>query len=127
MTEVYEKRLRGRSAIEAAHQGLSGIDESRLEPAISALYGVDIDEALEIHTNYHLDRIFASLVQRAKQNGMSKPILAKRLAGLDFGWVANQVAKGKMAEAAAVEFLFRQLWQIESRGKVEDRYNQFYG
>jgi hypothetical protein len=50
------KKLRGRSAIEAAHEGVTGEDEIRLESTISTLYGVDREEALEIHTNYHLDR-----------------------------------------------------------------------
>ena len=127
MQEKDLKKLRGKSAIEAAHEGISGEDEIRLDSAISVLYGVDTDEALEIHTNYHIDRIFATLVRRAEENGMKKTEIAKRLAGLNFNWVADQVSKGKLAEAAAVDQLFRQLSQIESRGKSDDRYIQFYG
>lgn len=121
------RRLRGKSAIDAAHEGISGEDEVRLDSAISTLYGVDGDEALEIHANYHIDRIFAQLIQRARQNGMKKNAIAKRLAGLDFNTIGSQVAVGKLAEAAAVELLFRQLANAESRTRPDDRYIQFYG
>lgn len=127
MQEKNFKRLRGKSAIEAAHEGVNGEDEGRLDSAISTLYGVDNDEALEIHTNYHVDRIFAALVRRAKENGMKNGVIAKRLAGLDFARAAGQVALGKLAEAAAVELLFRQLAALETRGQNDDRYFQFYG
>jgi ribulose 1,5-bisphosphate carboxylase large subunit-like protein len=121
------RRLRGKSAIDAAHEGITGEDEVRLDSAISALYGVDGDEALEIHANYHIDRIFAQLVQRARQNGMKKSAIAKRLAGLDFNTIGSQVAVGKLAEAAAVDLLFRQLANAETRTRPDDRYIQFYG
>jgi hypothetical protein len=121
------KKLRGRSAIEAAHEGVTGEDEIRLESTISTLYGVDREEALEIHTNYHLDRLFATLVRRARDSGMKKSIVSKKLAELNFNWAASQVAKGKLAEAAAVDLLFKQLSQIESRGRTDDRYIRFYG
>lgn len=120
------RRLRGKSAIDAVHEGISGEDEMRLETAISTLYGVDNQEAVEIHANYHIDRVFASLVQRAEENGMKKATIAKRLKGLDFTGIGSQVAKGKLVEAAAVELLFRQLASIETRGDSDDRYFQFY-
>ena len=121
------RRLRGKSAIDSAHEGISGEDETRLDSAISALYGVDGEEALEIHTNYHVDRIFSLLVRRAKENGMKKNAISKRLAELDFIGVGSQVAVGKLAETAAVELLFRQLSRAESNAKPDDRYIQFYG
>ena len=121
------KKLRGRSAIEAAHAGMSGEDEPRLESAISTLYGVPHDEAAEIHTNYHVDRIFMSLYMRALANGMKKEAILERFQHLDFLECARQVTKGKMGEAAAVDVLFRNLAQIETRGKADDRYMSFYG
>jgi hypothetical protein len=121
------KRLRGKTAIDAAHEGLSGDDEGRLDSAISEMYSVDNEEAADIHANYHIDRIFASLVHRAKENGMRKDTIAKRLGNLDFTRVGSQVAKGKLAEAAALELLFRELSKAESNGNSDDRYIQFYG
>ncbi|MGI0037379.1 MAG: hypothetical protein ACRD99_03380 [Nitrososphaera sp.] len=121
------RRLRGKTAIDAAHEGITGDDEVRLDSAISVMYSVDNEEAADIHANYHIDRIFASLVQRAKENGMRKDTIARRLGNLDFTGVGNQVAKGKLAEAAALELLFRQLSRVESNGAADDRYIQFYG
>ena len=121
------KGVRGKVAIEAAHEGVTGEDEARLDSAISVLYGVDAGEALEIHANYHLDRILSALVRRAEENGMKRRALGKKVAAMDYDWVSKQVAMGKLAEAAAVDHLFRQLSMVESRGKAEDRYLQFYG
>ena len=120
-------RLRGKSALDAAHVGINGDDEPRLESAISVLYDVDSEEASEIHANYHIDRIFASLVQRAEKNGMRRDAIAPKFAHFDFQSLGQQVAKGKLAEAAAVDLLFRQLSVAESAGKSEDRYVRFYG
>jgi alkanesulfonate monooxygenase SsuD/methylene tetrahydromethanopterin reductase-like flavin-dependent oxidoreductase (luciferase family) len=121
------KKLRGRNAIEAAHAGMSGEDEVRLESAISTIYGVSHDEAAEIHTNYHVDRIFLSLSTRALANGMKREAILQRFQELDFVGMALQVAQGKIAEPAAVEVLFRSLARLETSGKVEDRYLSFYG
>jgi hypothetical protein len=121
------KRLKGKSAIDAAHEGISGNDETRLDTAISAIYDVDTEEAADIHANYHIDRIFSSLVQRARENGMRRDAIVKRLAHVDFTEVGNQIAKGKLTEAAALELVFRQLSTVERNGKPDDRYIQFYG
>jgi len=121
------RKLRGRSAIDAAHTGVVGEDEARLDAEISMLYEVQRDEAAEIHTNYHVDRIFSSLVQRARDSGMKKEAIAKRVQNLDFVGVASQVAAGKLAEAAAVDALFRNLARTEAPGTVDDRYINFYG
>jgi hypothetical protein len=59
---------------------------------------------------------------------MKREVLAERMQYLDIVGVASQVAMGKLAEAAAVDVLFRGLSTIESRGKAaDDRYSNFYG
>ncbi len=121
-----QQKLKGRSAIEAAHVGVTGEDEVRLDATISELYGVGSDEAADIHANYHIDKIFASLAKRAGENGMKREILVERVRHLDISGTATQVAKGKLTEAAAVDALFRGLTVIESDGKAEDRFN-IYG
>jgi hypothetical protein len=126
MHEQDSSKLRGRSAIEAAHAGVVGEDEARLDAAISRLYGVESDEAAEIHTNYHIDKILASLAKRARENGMKRETLAKRVGNLDISGAARQVAKGKLTEAAAVDALFRGLATMESNGMVDDRFS-IYG
>jgi hypothetical protein len=126
MHEQDSSKLRGRSAIEAAHVGVTGEDEARLDTTISQLYGVENDEAVEIHVNYHIDKILASLAKRVRENGMKRQTLAERAQHLDISGTAHQVAKGKLTEAAAVDALFRVLSTIESGGKVDDRFN-IYG
>jgi hypothetical protein len=121
-----ESKLKGRSAIAAAHAGVVGEDEVRLDATISRLYGVESDEAAEIHANYHIDKILASLARRAGENGMKRETLAKRVQNLDISGAAYQVAKGKLTEAAAVDALFRGLSIMESNGKPDDRFS-IYG
>lgn len=127
MRDMTNKGLRGKSAIDALHDGITGEDEIRVDSAISEIYGVDVDEAMEIHTNYHLDRVFASLVRRAQEAGMKRGAIPMKVANLDFFWPSSQVARGKLAEAAAVDSLFRQLALGESKSRPDDRYIQFYG
>lgn len=126
MNEQDSNKLRGRSAIEAAHTGVTGEDEARLDATISSLYGVDSEEAAEIHANYHVDKMLMSLAKRAGKNGMKRQVLAERVQHLDIHGSAYQVAKGKLTEAAAVDALFRGLSTIESNGKVDDRFT-IYG
>jgi hypothetical protein len=121
-----EKKLRGRSAIQAAHGSTIGEDEARLDSIISDIYGVDSNEAAEIHLNYHIYRILSALVRRAAEKGMGGDILQKRLEYIDVSGAAYQVAKGKLTEVAAIDALFRNLRTIENPDKY-DRYVNFYG
>ncbi len=125
-SSVDVRRLRGRTAIEDAHSGVTLELEPRIDGRIASLYGVDRDEATEIHANYHVERIFQSLVRRCVENGMKKEAMAERFKNLNLVELASQVAKGKLAEAAAMEILFRMVAQMESSGTVEDRYINFY-
>jgi len=123
---INARKLRGKPAIEAAHAGVTGEDEARLDSTISSLYGVESDEAADIHTSYHVERIFMSLDRRARENGMKAQTLIERLQYLDVSGAARQVAKGKMTEAAAVDSLFRGLSTTENPRR-DDRYFNFYG
>jgi hypothetical protein len=126
MQDSDTKKLRGRSAIQAAHDGITGEDEARLDAIISNLYGVNIDEAEDIHLNYHVDRILATLGRRGGERGIKSNMLAERLQRLDLSGAAYQVAKGKLTEAAAIDALFRALAAMENPDK-HDRYVSFYG
>ncbi len=126
MHETDAKKPRGRSAIQAAHGGVTSEDEARLDLMISDLYGVDGDEAAEIHLNYHLDRLVAALVRRCSEKGIRTDTIADRIRYLNVSASADQVAKGKLSEAAAIEALFRSLRAMENQAK-DDRYINFYG
>ena len=122
-----EDRQRGKSAIDAAHADASREDEARIGAKISEIYSVDSEEATEIHANYHAERIFGGLERRARENGMTSEALAEKAQHLGIHEAAYQVATGQLAEAAAVDILFRNLYIIESRGDDNDRYVNFYG
>ncbi len=126
MHETDTKKPRGRSAIQAAHGGVTSEDEARLDLLISDLYGVDGDEAAEIHLNYHLDRLITGLLKRCAEKGIRTDTMGERIRYLNLSGCADQVAKGKLSEAAAIDALFRSLRVIENQSK-EDRYINFYG
>jgi hypothetical protein len=120
------RRLRGKPAIEAAHENLAVEDEIRLDALISHLYSVESDEAADIHASYHIERILFMLEKRTRKNGMTKEALVQKIQYMDISGTARQVAKGKLTEAAASDALFRQLSSIENPN-IYDRYINFYG
>ena len=106
-------KLRGRMAISIQHQNISAAqEEKRLNNKISEMYGVDSDEAIDIHVNYHLDRISAFLLMRARKNGMIESMFFKRLSNLNTIGYAYSVAQGELLEMAAVEILVQTLMQF---------------
>ncbi|MDP8889345.1 MAG: hypothetical protein M3M89_06955 [Thermoproteota archaeon] len=125
MQESDAKKLRGRSAIQAAHGGIICEDEARLDLVISDLYGVDNDEAAEIHLNYHVDRMLAVLARRCAEREIRSDAIVDQLRYLDISGAANQVAKGRLSEAAAIDALFRSLLATENQDR-DDRYINFY-
>ncbi|MGA7368037.1 MAG: hypothetical protein WBX01_02840 [Nitrososphaeraceae archaeon] len=122
-------KLRGRVAISIQHQNISALqEEKRLNNKISEMYGVDFDEAIDIHVNYHLDRISASLLRRSKKNGMLESMFFKRLSNLDAIGYAFSVAQGELLEMAAVDILYKQLCNLHNNDEpADDRYVSFYG
>lgn len=122
-----EDRQRGKSAIDAVHSDVSKEDEAKIGAKISEIYRVDSEEAIEIHANYHAERILAGLERRARQNGMAKAALEQKMEDLAIQEAAYQVATGQLAEAAAVDILFRNLYILETKGADNDRYVNFYG
>lgn len=118
---------RGKAAIDAAHSGWTREDEARVDAKVAEVYGVQREEATDIHANYHAERIFSALEKRARENGMALATFAEKAERLDIMGAAYQVAKGELAEPAAVDLLFRSLYMIESKGGDNDRYINFYG
>jgi hypothetical protein len=128
MQEYNSKESRGRTAIQKAHEGLIIEDENRLNHIIAHLYAVDRDEASEIHTNYHADRIFLALTKIIREKGIAKNSILSTdlLRSLDLFSTADQVAKGRISEAAAIDILFRTLKTSERQEDEYDRYISFY-
>lgn len=126
-TKAENPRQRGKSAIDAAHTDLAKEDESRFDAKISEIYGVDSKEAEEIHADYHEHRLLFMLEKRAQEYGMTKEALNLKSEKLDWAGISLQVSKGKLAEAAAVDIMFKSLHAMESNGRSNDRYVNFYG
>ena len=126
-TKAENPGQRGKSAIDAAHTGLAKEDESRFDAKISEIYGVDSKEAEEIHANYHEHRLLGLLEKRAQEYGMAKEALYQKSEKLDWANISLQVSKGWLAEAAAVDIMFKNLYALESNGRGNDRYVNFYG
>ncbi|HET7284811.1 MAG TPA: hypothetical protein VFI70_09005 [Nitrososphaeraceae archaeon] len=130
-TDVEPSKLRGKSAINILHKSILKEDEKRVNGKISNIYGVELDEAKEIHTNYHLQRIFSLLLERAKKQGMTESLFVDKVRDLDVQEFAYQVSMGELIEMAAIDLLYKQLCEIQnnmiSNNVIrEDRYINFY-
>ena len=122
-------KLRGKTALDNEHKAISKEDERRINRKISSIYGVDQEEAGEIHVNYHIHRIFSLLFYRAKKHGMVESMIFNRIKELDISGLAYMVSQGELAEMAAADILYKQLCYTEydDNGTKDDRYINFYG
>ena len=122
------QRLRGKTAIDSVHKNISLEDEKRITKRISDFYGVGIEEASDIHINYHHDRIRNMLRQRAKSQGMTDITFEDCVQNLDIIKYAFSISRGELIEIAARDILYKQLseMQIEGESITEDRYFNFY-
>ena len=76
-SETDTLKSRGKIAINSAHKNTSVDDERRITKRISDMYEVTIEEANDIHVNYHHDRIRNMLRLRAKKHGMTDTVFEK--------------------------------------------------
>jgi predicted RNA-binding protein len=127
-SETDIQRLRGKTAIDSVHKNISLEDERRITKRISDIYGVGVEEARDIHINYHHDRIRNLLRQRAKGQGMTDTTFEDCVQDLNIIKYAFSISRGELIEMAAGDILFKQLSEIqnESENISEDRYFNFY-
>src|SRR5919106_6789142 len=114
-SNVESLKLRGRNAIEIEHKNKFKEDETRIDIKISNIYRVDLEEAKDIHINYHSDRILFFLLGRAKKSGMTDSMFVDRVKNLDIYEHASMVAQGELIEMAAVDVLYKELCEAESK------------
>ena len=119
-------KLRGKTAIDAEHKNIPMEDEKRVTNKISDMYGIDSDEAKDIHRDYHLNRIVVLLLDRAKKHGMTESMFIDRIKSFDMIRYAHSVSQGELMEIAAVDILYRELCSLENNN-LEDRYINYYG
>jgi len=116
---------KGRIALDLEHENISEEDERRIDSKICTLYGVEPDEAKEIHTNYHSHRLYLLVRDRARKHGMTESTFFERLKSLNVYHYAQIVSQGRLMEIAAVDVLYKGLYISES--DPDDRYISFYG
>lgn len=102
-------KLRGKDAIYDIHRELSQSDENIINFKISEIYSVPLEEADEIHINYHLDRIGVALKSMVEKRDLPQYELVNRLNIFDVQHYANEVSKGLLLERAAIDFLIRKI------------------
>lgn len=107
------RELRGKNAIYNIHRELSHSDENTINFKVSEIYSVPIEEAEEIHVNYHLDRIASALKDRAQRCSLGEYDLISRLDPSEIQHCANEVSKGLLLERAAVDSLFNRVCPTE--------------
>lgn len=107
------QKLRGKNAIYDIHRELSHSDENTINFKISEIYSVSLQEADEIHVNYHLDRIILALKERAEKSNLTESDIADGLDHIDILQYASEVSKGFLLERAAIDSLFDQILPSE--------------
>lgn len=124
-----KSQQRGRIALDLEHENILEEDERRIDTKICILYGVEAEEAKEIHANYHSDRLYFLLRDRARKHGMTESTFLEKLESLNFYSYANMVSRGQLMEMAAVDILYKGLCNSENNGRnnLDDRYISFYG
>ncbi|HET7147017.1 MAG TPA: hypothetical protein VFI73_00830 [Candidatus Nitrosopolaris sp.] len=124
-----KSQQRGRIALDLEHANILEEDERRIDTKICALYGVEAEEAKEIHANYHFDRLYFLLRKRAREHGMTESTFLEKMESLNFDFCAYMVSQGQLLEMAAVDILFKGLCKSENNGQndSDDRYVSFYG
>src|SRR5215470_11429881 len=96
---------RGRTALDLEHENISVEDERRIDTRICMMYGVEADEAKDIHTNYHSYRLYLLLRNRARKHGMTASTFLERLKGLNVYDYAHLAPQERLTETAAVDVL----------------------
>ncbi|MDQ4074502.1 MAG: hypothetical protein M3162_09415 [Thermoproteota archaeon] len=113
-------RSKGKSALDHLHENISKEKEKNINFKISDIYGVDSDEANEIHVNYHTLRI-NNLIKKS-------PILSERSSVIDkivdLPNLSSKVVSGEISESTCIDILIR---TIKSQKDFNtDRYINFY-
>jgi hypothetical protein len=124
-----KSQQRGRIALDLEHENILEEDERRIDTKICILYGVEAEEAKEIHANYHSDRLYFLLRDRARKHGMTESTFLEKLESLNFYSYSYMVSRGQLMEMAAVDILYKGLCNSENNGRnnLDDRYISFYG
>jgi hypothetical protein len=114
--------IKGKSALDALHEDIVKEKEKTLSLKISDMYGVDYDEANEIHINYHNLRLKKMIQKSEILSSMSAFIDSN----LDLKTLSTQVALGEITENTCIDILIG-VMKNQKETRIKDRYINFYG
>lgn len=112
---------KGKMALDMLHKNVSKEDEKNINLKISDIYGVDFDEANEIHVNYHNLRI---------NNLIKKSDILQRMDQtmeryFDISSLSSMVVNGEITENTCLDILINAV-RNKAQPQVKDRYINFY-
>lgn len=120
--DIFDKiSSKGKNALDSLHENIVKENEKDLNLKISDIYGVDYDEASEIHINYHNLRIRKMIERSESLAGMKKFIDSN----FDLKNLSAQVAFGQITENTCMDILIG-IMKNQKEAKIKDRYINFY-
>ncbi len=112
---------KGKNALDSLHENIVKEKEKDLNLKISDIYGVEYDEAVEIHINYHNLRIKRMIEKSESLVGMKNFIDHN----FDLKNLSAQVAIGQITENTCMDILIG-VMKNQKETKIRDRYINFY-
>jgi hypothetical protein len=113
--------FKGKNALDVLHEDMVKEKEKNLNLKISDIYGVDYDEANEIHINYHTLRLRKMIEKSEILSSMNAFIDSH----LDLKSLSTQVAFGEITENTCIDILIS-VMKNQKETKIKDRYINFY-
>ncbi len=115
------KVFKGKNAIDILHDNISKENEKNINLKISDIYGVDYDEANEIHMNYHTLRI-KNLVKKSDTLYKMSSTLENYF---DISILSSKVVTGEITENTCLDILINTI-KNQNEYQKKDRYINFY-
>lgn len=112
---------KGKNALDSLHENMVKEKEKDLNLKISDIYGVDYDEAVEIHINYHNLRI-KRMIEKSESLVRMKSFIDSNF---DLKNLSAQVAFGQITENTCMDILIG-VMKNQKETKIKDRYINFY-
>lgn len=112
---------KGKNAIDILHKNISKENEKNINLKISDIYGVDFDEANEIHMNYHILRI-KNLIKKSDMLYKMSSTLENYF---DISNLSLKVVNGDITENSCLDILINAV-KNHSQYQKKDRYINFY-
>ena len=113
--------FKGKGALDALHEDIVKEKEKNLNLKISDMYGVDYEEANEIHINYHSLRL-KKMIQKSEILSSKSAFIESHL---DLKTLSTQVAFGEITENTCIDILIG-VMKNQKETKIKDRYINFY-